>query len=81
MRVRLPLLAPKHRLGGTSTRSRIGENRAGESTSTQEGKPELYFNNKSLIKLLNRGEYPGNHLAKGADNPSVNLVNGIEREP
>ena len=40
---------------------------AGSSTST----------NKSLIKLLNRGEYPGNHLAKGAENPSVDLVSTI----
>ena len=42
VRVRFPSSAPKRRLGGTSTRSRMSENRAGESTSTQEGKPELY---------------------------------------
>ena len=37
-----PVIRSKRRLGGTSTRSRTSENRAGESTSTQEGKPELY---------------------------------------
>ena len=38
----IPITCSKARIGWHEPRSRTSENRAGESTSTQGGKPELY---------------------------------------